>query len=41
MYEKKHVDLLLTEGKRHYVVIKDFDTFIYDHILHFGRKFFC
>ena len=30
---KTHVDLLLLEGKdkKHYVLIKDFDTFIYDH----------
>ena len=31
--KKKHVDLLLIgdEGKRHYVLIKDFNTFMYDH----------
>ena len=31
--EEKHVDLLLIgeEGKRHYVLIKDFNTFMYDH----------
>ena len=31
-YEEKHVDLLLIreEGKRQYVLIKDFDTFMYD-----------
>ena len=41
--DKKHVDLLLLgeEGKRHYVFIKDFNTFIYDHTLHHGRKHFC
>ena len=41
--EEKHVDLLLIgeEGKRHYVLIKDFNTFIYDHTLHCGRKHFC
>ena len=40
--EDKHVDLLLIreEGKRHYVLIKDFDTFMY-HTLHRGRKHFC
>ena len=29
------------EGKRHYVLIKDFNTFMYDHTLHHGRKHFC
>ena len=24
-----------------YVLIKDFDTFMYDHTLHRGRKHFC
>ena len=40
---KKHVDLLLTreEGKRHYVLIKYFNTFRYDHTLHRGNKHFC
>ena len=40
--EDKHVDLLLIreEGKRHYVLIKDFDTFMY-HTLHRRRKHFC
>ena len=40
---EKHVDLLLIgkEGKRHYALIKDFNTFMYDHILHRGRKHFC
>ena len=35
--EEKHVDLLLTgEGeKKHY-----FNTFMYDHYLHLGRKHF-
>ena len=34
-YEEKHVDLLLIgeEGKRHYVLITDFNTFMYDHTL--------
>ena len=33
--EEKHVDLLLIgeEAKRHYVTIKDFNTFMYDHTL--------
>ena len=41
-FEKKHVDLLLTgkEGKRRYGLIKDFKTFMYDHTLHHGRKYF-
>ena len=41
--EEKHIDLLLTgeEGKRHYVLIKDFNTFMYDHTLHHRRKHFC
>ena len=34
--QKLQVDLLLIgeEGKRHYVLIKDFNTFMCDHILH-------
>ena len=34
--QKLQVDLLLIgeEGKRHYVRIKDFNTFLCDHILH-------
>ena len=41
--EDKHVDLLLIgEGeKKHYVLIKDFNTFMYDYTLHSGRKHFC
>ena len=37
---KKHVELLLRgeEGKRHYVLIKDFTMFIYDHSLHREKK---
>ena len=36
--EEKHVDLLLIgkQGKRHYVLIKGFNTFMYDHTLHRG-----
>ena len=39
---KKHVELLLRgeEGKRHYVLIKDFTMFIYDHSLHREKKTF-
>ena len=41
--EEKHVDLLLirAEGKRHYVLIKDFNKFMYKHTLHRGKKHFC
>ena len=40
---KKTRSLLLIqdEGKRHYVHIRDLNTFMYDHILHCGRKHFC
>ena len=27
--------------KKHYVVIKDFNTFMYDYTLHRGGKHFC
>ena len=40
----KHVDLLLIgeEAKRNCVLIKDFNTFMYDHSLHRERKdFYC
>ena len=42
-YEEKHVDLLLIrkKDKKHYVLIKDFNTFMYDHTLHSGKKHFC
>ena len=41
-YEEKHVYLLLIgeEGKRHYVLIKDFNFFMYDHTLHSGKTSF-
>ena len=41
--EEKHADFLLIEeeGKRHYVLIKYFNTFMYDHTLHRGKKYFC
>ena len=41
--EEKHVDLLLIGkgGKRHYVLIKDFNNFMYDHSLHLGIKHLC
>ena len=39
----KHVDLLLVAKgeKKHYVLMKDFNTFTYDHTVHRGRKHFC
>ena len=41
--EEKHVDLLLIgeEEKRHFFLIKDLYTFMYDHTLHRVRKDFC
>ena len=41
-FQDKHVDLLLIgeENKKHYVLIKYFNTFMYDHVLHCGRKNF-
>ena len=41
--EEKHVDLMLIgeEGKRHYVIIGDFNTFTYDHTLRRGRRHYC
>lgn len=41
---KREVDWLLIEeeeGKSHYVLTKDFDTFIYNQILHPDRKHIC
>ena len=40
--QEKHIDLLLIgeEGKSHYVLTKDFDTFVYDDTLHHGIKNF-
>ena len=37
------VDLLLIgkEGKRNYFLIKDFNIFMYDHILHRGKNIFA
>ena len=29
------------KGKRHYVLIKDFNTFMYDHTLHRGKSVFA
>ena len=41
-YEEKHVDVLLIgeEGKRHYVLIKGFNTPTFDYTLHRGKKHF-
>ena len=41
-FEEKHADLLLIqkEDKRYYVVIKYFDTSMYDHTLHQEIKHF-
>ena len=41
--EEKRVDLLLIgeREKKHYVLIKHFNTFMWDHILHRGRKHSC
>ena len=41
-YEERPVDLLLQreEGKGHYVTLKDFNTFMYDHTLHCQKKTF-
>ena len=39
---EKHADLILIEdkGKKHYVLIKDFNTFMYDHTLHRRKNIF-
>ena len=39
---KRNIDLLLIEeeDKKHYVLIKDFNTFTHDHTLHRGAKTF-
>lgn len=40
---KRHVDLLLIreEGKKHNILIKDFNSFMYNHRVHRGTKHFC
>ena len=42
-FEEKHVDLLLIgqEVKRHYILIKYFNTFVYDYTLNRERIHFC
>ena len=41
--DEKYVDLLLIVevGKRHYVLIKDFNTFMCHHTLFHGKNHFC
>ena len=41
MLQRNYADLLLIweEGIRHYVPIEDFNTFIYNHILHRKKSF--
>ena len=41
--EDKHDNLILIgKGeKKHYFLIKDFNTFMYDHTLHRGNTHFC
>ena len=48
---KKQVDILLSllllllllekKDKKHYALLKDFNTFMYDHSFHRERKHFC
>ena len=33
--------MIAEEVKRYYALIKGFNTFIYDHTLHCGKKHFC
>ena len=41
--EDKHVDLLLIEerGEKHYVLITDFNKFMYNFTLDCERRYFC
>ena len=39
-YKRHTFKILSEEGKRHYVLTKDCNTFIYDHTLHCGEKHF-
>ena len=42
LWRKKIIDLLLIEeDKWHYVLIKVFNPFMYDHTPHSGKKHFC
>ena len=38
---KGHVGLLLLKGESHYVLIKDFNRFMYNQTLHRDKKLFC
>ena len=38
---KKKKKKIKKNVKRHYVLIKDLNTFIFDHTLHHGKKYFC
>ena len=42
-YKDKLVNFLLIEegGKTYYILIKYFNTFMYDYTLHRGRKYLC
>ena len=42
-FEEKHVDLLQVDkkDKKHYVLIKNFNTILYNHFLDHGKKPFC
>ena len=40
IFVKKNLLLIEEEGKRHYVLIKDFNTFMNDYTRHSGRKNF-
>ena len=33
--------MIKKRGKKHYVLIKDFNTFMFDYTIHPGRKNFC
>ena len=48
--EEKHLDLLFIEeekmvkakeAKRHHILIRDFNTFMFDYVLHHERRHFC
>ena len=43
LWSKKTCGLVIDRRRRksHYVIIKDFNTFMYDHSLHCGKKHFC
>ena len=41
MKKKNYLSLIGDEGKRHYLLMKDFNTFMHDYTLYRGRKHFC